>query len=419
LVTRARSWETVRGWLCDLAEEVQAGLRDGSLPALEFDRVWIGNDGRAWLLDWPAPNERPDPAESLPPKQAVDLPQAERFLHRIAVSALEGHVLADTPSHVRAPRVRLPMAATECLAKLGEQRFTTSEDMLTALMSAASAPASISRTRRAVHLSLCAVPTMLMLVVGLIFVHNVRPRFVTTHPHVLSVTAGGTAARAGVEADDVVVAVDGEPIAFASQLRDATARHHDQPITLSLQRDGQPLMIRLTPTRSANGGQLGIVVANKTAELSDGVTWRYLWLQTIVGLMIAGTLGLLSALVARGGSALRLMSIAIVRRNGTLASGSRARLRAVLSWLPVLAASAALFAGHSPLLTLTPQAAQFLVINPMGLPVFFPNEPSLLVVRLAIITAALVVFALAVIFALIRPERGFQDRLAGTWLVPR
>ena len=175
LVTRARSWETVRGWLCDLAEEVQAGLRDGSLPALELDRVWIGNDGRAWLLDWPAPNDRPDLAGSPPPTQAVDLPQAERFLYRVAVSALEGHVLADSHPHVRPPRVLLPMPATDCLAKLGEQRFTTSEEMLTALMSAARGPAAISRTKRAVHLSLCAVPTMLMLVIGLLSVYNVRP----------------------------------------------------------------------------------------------------------------------------------------------------------------------------------------------------------------------------------------------------
>ena len=111
------------------------------------------------------------------------------------------------------------------------------------------------------------------------------------------------------------------------------------------------------------------------------MAWRYLWLQTIAGLMVAGTLGLLSALAARGGIALRLMSIAVVTKNGTLASGSRTWLRAVLSWLPVLAASAAAFAGHSPLLTLTPQAEQFFAISlPMGLPsIFFPNEPSILV----------------------------------------
>ena len=269
-MTRARSWETVRGWLCDLAEEVQAGLRDGSLPALELDRVWIGNDGRAWLLDWPAPNDRPDLAGSPPPQQAIDLPQAERFLYRVAVSALEGHVLADTHPHVRTPQVPLPMPATDCLAKLGEQRFTTSEEMLTAVTSAARGPAAISRTKRAVHLSLCAVPTMVMLVIGLLTVYNVRPRLETTHPHVRSVSAGEAADRAGVEADDVIVAVDGEPITFASQLRDATASasrsadHALNPPRWSAADDSRDTDAKGQP------GQLGITIANETSELSRG-----------------------------------------------------------------------------------------------------------------------------------------------------
>jgi serine/threonine protein kinase len=420
LVTRAQSWETVRGWLCDLAEEAQAGLRDGSLPALEFDRVWIGNDGRAWLLDWPAPNDRHDLSGSAPPTQAVDLAQAERFLSRVAVSALEGHVLSDTHPHVRTPRVLLPIPAADCLAKLGEQSFTTSEEMLTALISAAHGPAAISRTKRAVHLSLCAIPTIVMLVIGSLFLYHAGPGVVSTHPHVRSVSAGEAADRAGVEADDVVVAVDGEPITFASQLKDATARHSGQLIALSVLRDGQPLMIHATPARRANQGLLGIAIADETPELTLRVTCRYLWLQTIIGLMVAGTLGLLSAFVARGGIALRLMSIAVMTRNGTRASASRARLRAVLSWLPVLAAAAAAFAGHSPLLTLTPPASHFYAVRVFQmLPVFFPNEPSIPFVRLAIITVALAAFALGVIAALIRPERGLQDRLACTWLVPR
>jgi hypothetical protein len=152
VLTRAPSWQTVRGWLYDLAEEVQAGFRDGSLPTLELDRVWIGNDGRAWLLDWPAPNHRLDPSDSPPPQPAIDLPQAERFLYRVAVSALEGHVLADTHPDVRTPQVPLPMAATDCLAKLREQRFTTSEDMVTAVMSAARGALRSKRSLRgAVH----------------------------------------------------------------------------------------------------------------------------------------------------------------------------------------------------------------------------------------------------------------------------
>ena len=229
--------------------------------------------------------------------------------------------------------------------------------------------------------------------------------------------------------NDVVVEVDGESITFGPQLRNAIIRHPDQPITLSILRDGQPLRIRATPARTRTGSPalLGIFFSNEEGpDMSPKVAWRYLWLHAIVGLMLAGTFGLLSAFGVGGGITLRVMSIAVVTGNGALASAARARWRAVVSWLPVLAASAAAFAGHSPLLTLTPQAAPFFAIVP-GLPpvflnppaVFFPDEPSILVVRVAIIAVALGVYALAAIAAVIRPERGLQDRVAGTWLVPR
>ena len=93
--------------------------------------------------------------------------------------------------HVRTPRVPLPMPATDCLAKLGEQRFTTSEEMLTALMSAARGPAAVSRTKRAVHLSLCAIPTILMLVLGLLSAYrlSVLPRQDTARPDIAELAA--------------------------------------------------------------------------------------------------------------------------------------------------------------------------------------------------------------------------------------
>lgn len=48
--------------------------------------------------------------------------------------------------------------------------------------------------------------------------------------------------------------------------------------------------------RRANQGQLGIILANETSTESRGATWQYLSLQLIAGLMVAGTLGLLSDL---------------------------------------------------------------------------------------------------------------------------
>jgi len=260
------------------------------------------------------------------------------------------------------------------------------------------------------------------------FLDNVRSDVRGAHPYVLTVNGGEVADRAGLRINDVVVTLDGEAMTFASQLSGAIKQRPDRLITLSLLRDGQPLMISATPARRGNQGLIGIIIMNEEGpELTPTVARRYLWLHAIVGLMLAGTLGLLSALAARGGIALRLMSIAVVTRTGTLASGSRVRLRAFVSWLPVIAASAAAFAGHAPLLTLTPQAAPLFAIAPSLPPIFpsnlppifFPDEPSILFVRLAIIAVALLVFAVGAISAVIRPGGGLQDRLAGTWLVPR
>jgi len=291
--------------------------------------------------------------------------------------------------------------------------------MLTALTSAARGPAAISRTKRTMHVLLCAIPTTFMLLVGVLTVYNMSPGVMSARPRIDSVSAGEAADRAGIEVGDVIVAVDGEPMLFRSQLRNKIATHPDQPITLSILRGGQPLVIHATPARSADEGLLGIGITGETPERSPSLTWRYLWLQTVAGLIIAGIVGLCSTLVVRGGIALRLMSIAVVTRNGTLASESKALLRAVLSWLPVLAVSAAACAGHEPILTLTPQATLLFFISPMGLPVFFSSNPSIFFIRVAVITMALGVFGLGVIAAVLTPERGLQDRLAGTWLVPR
>jgi hypothetical protein len=506
---------------------VHAGLADDSLPTIEVDRIWIGDDGRARLLDWRVPSDQLAFAGSSQPQQAVDLPQAERFLYRVAASALDGHVLTDADPRVRVP---LPLSATDCLTKLREQRFASSDEMLRALTSAARGGASVSRTKRAGHIGLCAIPTMVVLVLGLLavygsrneiarpdiaelsaclrrlelmesrgvtstnaeyhalevyvagrhgalisnppiwstsqlaqrtisgtqraiasriavtsqkaqkadvdqsarilgpFLDTVRSDVESAHPYIRSVNAGEEADRAGIKANDVVVAVDGEPIAFGLQLRNAIGKHPNQPITLSILRDGQPLTIRATPVQRVNRALIGIVISDEgRASITPKVTWRYAWLHAIVGLILAGSLGLLSALAARGGNALRLMNIAIVTRDGTLASRSRAALRASLSWLPMVAAFAAAFAGRAPLLTLTPQAAPFFAIIPslppifprVVPPIFFANEPSMLLIRAGTIAVAIAVFALAAIFAVLRPERGLQDRVARTWLVPR
>jgi membrane-associated protease RseP (regulator of RpoE activity) len=460
------------------------------------------------------------------------LSEAERFLYRVAVSALDGHVLGDAHPSGHMPRVPLPLSATDCLARLREQRFETSEEMLTALASVGRGAAAVSRTKRAGHLALCVIPIILIVILGLISVSQagheivgpditelsplltqlelmerrgvpstnpqyralevyvagryhdvisnppiwstslraqrtisgqqrtialriastfprpqnadvdqsvrvlgslldtVRSSAQNAHPYIGSISAGDAADRAGLKANDVIIAVDDQPIWFGSQLRNAITTHANQLIALSILRDGQPLVIRATPVRKANQpvALIGIEISNEDRPANSPVViWRYAWLHAMVGLMFAGTLGILSALAARGSIVLRLTNIALVNTNGTLASRSRGALRAILCWSPVFGVFVAVFAGHSPLLTLTPPAAPVFGIIPsvppiftsVVPPIFFQNEPSIFFIRIATIAIAVAVLALAAICAVIRPERGLQDRLAGTWLVPR
>jgi regulator of sigma E protease len=121
------------------------------------------------------------------------------------------------------------------------------------------------------------------------------------HPHVRSVSAGEAAERAGMKAGDVVVSIDGQPITFSYQLRDVIAEHPEQPITLSILRDGQPMAIVATPAKRGAQGLLGIGIGDETVSVKPGpleavgmsvrknVEYSGLIFQTVWGLMTRET----------------------------------------------------------------------------------------------------------------------------------
>lgn len=76
-------------------------------------------------------------------------------------------------------------------------------------------------------------------------------------PVVETVQPDSAARSAGIEAGDVVVAVDGVPVASFPQLREIVGNSGGKALTLSLLRDGQPLELVLEPKREdrpADGG---------------------------------------------------------------------------------------------------------------------------------------------------------------------
>jgi regulator of sigma E protease len=90
------------------------------------------------------------------------------------------------------------------------------------------------------------------------------------HPSIRAVNAGEPADRAGLKPGDVVLAVNGEPIIFSSQLKSAIEKHPDQPITLWIQRDGAQQTVTATPAKRGDIGLLGIQIADATKSIQPG-----------------------------------------------------------------------------------------------------------------------------------------------------
>ena len=90
------------------------------------------------------------------------------------------------------------------------------------------------------------------------------------HPRVVSVNEGEAAARAGLLADDVVMAVDGRRITFQSQLREAIASSPEKELTLTVRRNGETLDLRATPVRQGDRGVLGFYIGDATRSIQPG-----------------------------------------------------------------------------------------------------------------------------------------------------
>jgi len=121
------------------------------------------------------------------------------------------------------------------------------------------------------------------------------------HPRVRSVTAGQPAAEAGLKPNDIVLAVNGEPVSFARQLSDAIGKAGTHQIVLSLERAGQSLEVRVTPRLDGNVGRIGISISNEVRRIEPGFfeairmsvqrTWEMsgLILRTLYGLLSGET----------------------------------------------------------------------------------------------------------------------------------
>jgi len=90
------------------------------------------------------------------------------------------------------------------------------------------------------------------------------------HPVVSSTIAGDRAEQAGLKAGDIVLSVNGEPMATRQQLIDAISRNGGKTIKVTIQRGDQQLTLTGTPEQRGARGMMGFYIGEQTKWFKPG-----------------------------------------------------------------------------------------------------------------------------------------------------
>jgi len=424
LIRRPQPWSRVRFWLLDLAEEINAALRDQSLPAiLVIDRVWITADGRAKLLDFPAPASDARPAAAGTPDTGNNS-NPQFFLNQVAVAALEGQPVAPENAKAGLVAVPLPIHARELLGKMqAGMDFTLLTEELKATRSKL---AVVSFARRLGVLGACsAFPFSSIAMIGAFMALTLASPEKARNSESSKLRECLTQLSALETNRHVTIRVEdkGSTEAAASsnqQLKEAyeiyIVGHFRHTITNavtwsklngSLPQDQRIAAERLIARRAAPSeaelkkadalvgpdlkGEMMLSALRKLDPFSHPLM-LYLALNPFV---IFGAIpSFAAAFLFRGGLVLRLLGLAVVKRDGSKAS------RWLLLWRS--------FVAWSPMLLMGPVAAML-----------FPHLAMASSDRVALNFGYMIVAAALALIAALLPGRGLQDRIAGTCLVLR
>jgi len=120
-------------------------------------------------------------------------------------------------------------------------------------------------------------------------------------PSIRSVTSGDPGDRAGLEAGDVVYAVNGQRVVLAGQLSEVISKNAGHPIVVTIRRRGEQRDITVTPEKRGARGVVGIAISNATKTFKPGplqavklsfqrnLEFSGLIFQTVGGLLVGQT----------------------------------------------------------------------------------------------------------------------------------
>jgi hypothetical protein len=395
LTLPAPDWTTLKSWLVDLAAELASSSEDGTTPALRLDRLWIRDDGRLVLLDFPAPGldaaTRAHAAGDLTPLGLMSAVAARR----VATSN---------------ERVLRPLSAHAMLARWSNSTPALKE-AYNEVNRVAAVPDRVSHTRRALPALLAAIPTAFLMGFTVLVMLPAMNRFFGPEPNEMlallemlyqpNPPAGSRLADPEVrDAIETYLAgrhgarlKDGKfwesPVmgGVSARLRktaEGIAARHPSVAADELARASAALAPELEPRRQRR--DQGISEASPIIVMSVAAI-------TLLPVML---LTLLSSLVVPGGVVTRLLGNAVITADGREIDRRLSMSRVLVAWAPAIAWFVYLAAS--------PKVQGFV-----------PTPPN------PLLSTAVTLGALAVGAALTiaRPWRGPHDWLLGTWVVPR
>ncbi len=376
-------WSLVRRWLEQLSEEFAAAAAGGTAGARRVTDLWITrtHDLKVIDLDHAVAESRGDLEGAL--------------LLEVAGAALEPNGRAGGAS---LPRIPLPLSARALLADIRDGVVPRGQ-VVERLRAMAREPTAVSSGRRAGQISLAAAPLLFVLMCAMV----AAVMFGGSTPGLRDLGAYGARLRAlerGVAAADA-----DEPrrlrLLIARRLHDLVpSGQQDAVVTgfLAVNADLYDRVRRDTPVPGDDAFQ----AAEREQRQADAARgrreppWQFVVaLVMTLGWLIAAMVAMVSSLLLKGGLSLSAASIAVVTSDGTPAGRLRCAIRALVTWSPVLAAAAVLFIAP---IALRSQPGWTMFVAP---------------------AVCLLVFAAGAAAAFRSPSRGWQDRVAGTWLVPR
>jgi tRNA A-37 threonylcarbamoyl transferase component Bud32 len=381
---RPRLWVDVRWWLLDLARECAAQTPEDR-PPLYANRVWILDGGGAKFVDNPTV-DRAERAALPPPGSCATL-------------------LLDVVRTARGSAVQpWPLSAQRFVDRLPADPPPSHAAIVGELESLTRQRAVLTRGWRAAHiLGLAAVP---LLTVGLIAVRDIKSAAVRQQlPPELRVVSilldehGDIDEQPSDLSSQDLEAIEAIEVTLASRYRHVLTDPRLLTIAYEFNSDYRSgrsriqHVLRRQPTeaesRRASEHAFVQMTLKHQAYVKSGLrVLRYAGkaIAAFVGLLsLVALFALVTALVFRGGL-MRAMGLELVTASGRPASRVRVLARTVIAWAPIIVT---------------------VIMQMIRSPTDLAAAPALLLLLAGAIAA------------IVRPERGIQDRLAGTWIVPR